>query len=131
MGRKALFNRLVTTSTEFEVINQNLNEMKYSIRDLANDVILIELSSKILQNFKDGDLLISYNISNLFRDYVGSNKNFKLEVKNFYNSSDFPLRKPDSRVSPLEHFIDKVANTYENNLNYGIEDFFSGPIEDF
>lgn len=122
------FSRLISTAEELEIICENLAEFKFNLEDLAIECVRVNSEPSTLDTLRTGDLLISYNLSNLYRDYVVLNHIDEKGVENFYRSSDYPLRKNNSTLSELHMVLDQIANTYENSRSLEIEDFFTNSI---
>jgi hypothetical protein len=122
------FRRLISTAEELEIICENLAEFKFNLEDLAIECVRVNSEPSTLDMLRTGDLLISYNLSNLYRDYVVLNHIDEKGVENFYRSSDYPLRKNNSTLSELHMVLDQIANTYENSRSLEIEDFFTNSI---
>ena len=127
-NRKSRFQRLVSTQEEFEVICDNLSEFYLTVNDLAKETLIVECDASSLLELRNGDILISYNLSNLFRDYLTLQITNDSFIENFYNSWDYPLQKSENPQISYDVVIDQLSRTYENDQGRFIEDFFNGSI---
>jgi hypothetical protein len=84
----------------------------------------VDDSSKSIYSLKDGDLVISYNLSNTLRDYNFLGLLHNINVENFYKSSDFPITNLSKDRINYNKTIEKLSETYENNNLLGIESIF-------
>ena len=122
------FSRLITTAEELLIICENLAEFKFYVEDLAVECVRVNSEPSTLNMLRRGDILISYNLSNLYQDYILLNHINEKGIHNFYSSSDYPLRKNNVSSPEYHKIIDQIANTYENNKSLEIEDFFTNSI---
>lgn len=123
-NRRDRFQRLVSTQEEFDIVWHNLAEFYLSVDDLAYELCIVDPDPSSLDVLKNGDFLISYNLSNLLRDYLALQIIKESEIENFYHSSDFPLQKSENLQLSFEVVLDQLSKTYENDRALSIEDFF-------
>jgi carbamoyltransferase len=123
-GKKARLSRIVVSSREIKTIEELLEKYFCSWSEITDKIIEVDDSSKSIYSLKDGDLVISYNLSNTLRDYNFLGLLHNINVENFYKSSDFPITNLSKDRINYNKTIEKLSETYENNNLLGIESIF-------
>lgn len=123
------FSRLVVSKSEVISVEDILSDYFSTPSDISDTVIEVDDSPDSIPELRDGDLLISYNLSNALRDWCFFADNYFPEIHNFYKSSDYKLMRLDSSITSREEISNLLLKTYEGNLQVTIEDTFTDIFE--
>jgi carbamoyltransferase len=118
------YTRLVVSKREIDTLNKILSDNFYSINDLSFSLLLIDDSANSFNLLEHGDFVISYNLSNLIRDYGELGLFSPDMVFNFYSTNDFPLRRSSFMDVVDVESTNKILNSYENFGSLTIESAF-------
>jgi carbamoyltransferase len=127
-GRIPKFKRLVVSKGEVTTVKEILADYFSKLSDISETVIEIDDSPESIPVLKEGDLLISYNLSNALRDWCSISDNDCPKVHNFYKSSDYRLVRLNPLNIPREEISNYLLKTYEGDLQITIEDTFADII---
>jgi hypothetical protein len=67
-GSQQRFKRVLVSTREKFIFNKILNDYLVNSQEFTDEVIFINDDQDSLKNLKKGDLVISYNLSNIIRD---------------------------------------------------------------
>jgi carbamoyltransferase len=124
-GTTPRFKRLVVAKNELITINDLIRDYFSTPFDIAESIIEIYDTPDSIPLLDEGDLLISYNLSNALRDWCSLRGNQFPKVYNFYLSSDYRLRRLDISHSSRKEILNELLTTYEGDLQVTIEDTFT------
>jgi carbamoyltransferase len=116
--------RLLISEREVGKFNNILEYLYCDQKTIANTILVIPDNSRAIILLNSGDFILSYNLSNLLRDYKDLGLIETKDFEIFYESSDFPI--PDfsnSHVNANES-ISLLAKSYENINSLDIESAF-------
>ena len=124
-GSQQRFKRVLVSTREKFIFNKILNDYLVNSQEFTDEVIFINDDQDSLKNLKKGDLVISYNLSNIIRDTNIIDTLTAQSIVNFYNSNDFPLKCNKNLNLLKKHIISDLVETYENNNLLSIREYFS------
>jgi len=113
-GKKTKFKRLIISEREIDNFNNLLDILYYDKNCLAESVSVIPDCAQSIYAIKEGDFILSYNLSNLLRDYKNLGIFSLNSIDIFYNSWDFPISNLIDFDQDLSESIIELTNTYEN-----------------
>lgn len=119
------FKRLVVAKSELIAIKDITRDYFSTLFDIAESIIEIDDTPDSIPLLEEGDLLISYNMSNALRDWCSHRGSQCPKVYNFYLSSDYRLRGLDLSHTPRQEILNELLTTYEGDLQVTIEDTFT------
>jgi hypothetical protein len=123
-GRRSRIKRLMISNRELQNFQNLLKNLYYNEDEIAHEIIEISDSASAIKLLHCGDFILSYNLSNILRDY---NSLGILEISNFevfYNSSDFRLPRIFNSILDEDNVITDLSGTYENLNSLEIEGLF-------
>ncbi len=112
-GKKSKFKRLIISKKEFENIENLLCNYYANFDQITNEIIEVHDSASTVKLLKPGDFILSYNLSNILRDYDNLGKVKLSDYEIFYKSSDFPLPNVLKPHQDINATIKELSNTYE------------------
>jgi len=123
-GRRSKIKRLMISNRELHDFQNLLRNFYYDENEIAHEILEIPDSADSIQLLQTGDYILSYNLSNILRDYnsLGILRIDNFEV--FYHSSDFPLVRLSNSVVDADTVIANLSRTYENVNSLEIESLF-------
>jgi len=125
LGIVPQFSRLVVSKREVTTVKDILSDYFATPSDISQTVIEINDTPESIPILGDGDLLISYNLSNTLRDWCLLHDDYRPKVLNFYRSSDYMLKRLDPSIVSREEISNLLLKTYEGDLQVSIEDTFT------
>lgn len=123
-GERRKFVRAWISRREISLVNTILEYYFSNMGDLSEQVFEIEDVHDSVCKFADGDLVISYNLSNHLRDLGQSKTDAVPNVFNFYASEDYPVKPLCENSTDRENAIEYLSSTYEGNNTKTIEAYF-------
>lgn len=125
-GNLKKFNRILISSHEVNIINFILNEVNCLLTEFSDTVEIIEDNFSSVDKIRPGDLVVSYNLSNILRDLKQSTTFTECDYENFYRSEDYRILMKSHKTEEKNQVIDLLADTYENRGDLSIESIFHG-----
>lgn len=122
---KLKYKRLLVSKTEIISLNAVLAEIKCDLNEISDIVVYIDDDNSSVIKIQPGDLVISYNLSNIIRDLEGVNS-FKINSwENFYKPYDYRISSESQMIVRKDQIIGQLLNTYENRPDLSIESIFN------
>ena len=112
-GFRDPFTRLLVSNKEISTLKEILGDNFFLLEDISDKLLIIDDSVKSMDLIRGGDFVISYNLSNLLRDYarLGLIKTDKVEI--FYDTNDFPIQRAIFLETKSTDAIEKILSSYE------------------
>jgi len=123
-GNLKKFNRILISNFEATSINYILEEVNCELTEFSDTVKYIKDDFSSVDKIKPGDLVVSYNLSNILRDLKESKSSKVYNFNNFYKSSDYRICIDSQKTEEKNQVIERLANTYENRSDLLIESIF-------
>jgi len=117
-GNLKKFNRILISSHEVNIINFILNEVNCLLTEFSDTVEIIEDNFSSVDKIRPGDLVVSYNLSNILRDLKQSTTFTECDYENFYRSEDYRILMKSHKTEEKNQVIDLLADTYENRGDF-------------
>ena len=115
----------------FDYLYDNYSEVLFGVinrivqsDEIANDILEIKDNPESIKLLLPKDFIISYNLSNILRDYDSLSLIKSTDYVNFYDSRDFPIPNFDEFKNSLNVSLDELLNTYENVNTLEIDSAF-------
>ena len=118
------FKRVLVSKQESDTVMLALKEIKSDFLEIATELKLIDDDFTSVEVIQQGDLIISYNLSNILRDLESLKlvnlNNFEV----FYDSYDYKISVEGQLFIDKNDAIYDILKTYENNNDLSIENVF-------
>lgn len=123
-GIREPFARLIVSNKELDTLKKILDDNFCLLEGLSDTLLIIDDSFKSINLIHEGDFIISYNLSNLLRDYIALGFFNINKVDIFYDTNDFPLQRAIFMESKNTDAIEKILNSYEGLAALNINSAF-------
>lgn len=123
-GTLKKFNRILVSNLEANSINSILEDVNCELTDFSDTINYIRDDFTSVSEIRPGDLIVSYNLSNILRDLKESKSLSVYNFTNFYNSNDYRIASVMQKKEEKKQIIKLLANTYENRSDLSIESIF-------
>ena len=124
-GNKLRFIRLLVSYREYTPLQNLLLNYNFLLSDFAEDVLIIEENPSSVEIIRPGDIIVSYNLSNIIRDYESLGLIVTDNFENFYDSNDFRISKANQNHESLDLVVEELQGSYENQKSLDIESAFA------
>lgn len=124
-GNKLKFNRLLVSNREYTHLQNLLLNYYFLLSDFAEDLLIIEDNPSSIEIIRPGDIIISYNLSNIIRDYKSLGLIVTDNFENFYASKDCIISEANRNHKNLDLVVGELQESYENQKSLDIESAFA------
>lgn len=124
LGKSPRFNRIVVSNRESKNLESILEKYYCSLTEITNDILEIHDNPESVKLLLPKDFIVSYNLSNVLRDYDALGLIKSTDYVNFYDSRDFPIPNFDEFKNSLNVSLDELLKTYENVKTLEIDSAF-------
>jgi len=112
--KKPRFKRIIISTREVKNIKNLLSNFYIKVNQITDEIIEVYDNASSVKLLKKGDFILSYNLSNILRDYDNLGKVKLSDYEIFYQSSDFPLPNLLKPHQDINVTIKQISETYEN-----------------
>ena len=123
-GERTKLQRLVISSRELNNFRNFMDLFYFNFRDFSEEFVEISDSVESIKFLLPGDFILSYNLSNILRDYDALGIVDKSKYEIFYDSNDFPISTFLDFGQDSIHTVNELTNTYENLNTLDIDSAF-------